>query len=44
MIVTLGKHKLARTVSRDAVTSPLRAPFTRYVGRGGPAEVHEETV
>jgi len=24
------------------VTSPLRAPFTRYTGTGGPAEVKEE--
>lgn len=25
------------------MTSPLRAPFTRYMGSGGPAEVVEET-
>jgi hypothetical protein len=41
--VTLGTHKLSRTLTKDAVTSPLRAPFTRYAGTGGPAEVHEET-
>lgn len=41
--VTLGTHKLSRTLSKDAVTSPLRAPFTRYAGTGGPAEVMEET-
>jgi len=41
--VTLGTHKLSRTLAKDAVTSPLRAPFTRYAGTGGPAEVHEET-
>lgn len=40
--VTLGTHKLSRTLSKDAVTSPLRAPFTRYAGTGGPAEVNEE--
>lgn len=40
--VSLGTHKLSRTLTKDAVTSPLRAPFTRYVGTGGPAEVHEE--
>jgi len=34
--------KLARLLSRDAVTSPLRAPFTRYDSPGGPAEVNEE--
>ncbi len=40
--VTLGTHKLSRTLTKDAVTSPLRAPFTRYAGSGGPAEVNEE--
>ncbi|BBZ45365.1 DUF1360 domain-containing protein [Mycobacterium parmense] len=40
--VTLGTHKLSRTLTKDAVTSPLRAPFTRYRGSGGPAEVMEE--
>jgi hypothetical protein len=40
--VTLGTHKLSRTLSKDAVTSPLRAPFTQYAGTGGPAEVDEE--
>jgi Protein of unknown function (DUF1360) len=41
-LITVGTHKLSRTISKDAVTSPLRAPFTRYVGTGGPAEVMEE--
>jgi hypothetical protein len=40
--VALGTHKLSRTLTKDAVTSPLRAPFTRYAGTAGPAEVHEE--
>jgi hypothetical protein len=40
--VTLGTHKLSRTLSKDAVTSPLRAPFTQYADTGGPAEVDEE--
>jgi hypothetical protein len=43
LTVTIGAHKLSRTVAKDAVTSPLRAPFTRYSGTGGPAEVMEET-
>lgn len=43
LIVTLGTHKLSRTLTKDAVTSPLRAPFTHYAGTGGPAEVNEET-
>jgi len=41
-LITVGTHKLSRTISKDAVTSPLRAPFTRYLGSGGPAEVSEE--
>lgn len=40
--VSLGTHKLSRTLTKDAVTSPLRAPFTQYAGTGGPAEVMEE--
>jgi hypothetical protein len=43
LTVTLGTHKLSRLLSKDAVTSPLRAPFAHYSGTGGPAEVHEET-
>lgn len=42
LLLTLGTHKLSRTISKDAVTSPLRAPFTRYADTGGPAEVMEE--
>jgi hypothetical protein len=41
-LITAGTHKLSRTISKDAVTSPLRVPFTRYRGPGGPAEVMEE--
>jgi uncharacterized protein DUF1360 len=41
-VIALGTHKLSRTLSKDAVTSPLRAPFTRYQETGGPAEVMEE--
>lgn len=43
LTVTLGSHKLSRTLSKDAVTSPIRAPFAHYAGTGGPAEVQEET-
>ncbi len=41
-LVALATAKASRLVTRDAVTSPLRAPFTRYEGAGGPAEVNEE--
>ncbi|TDO58828.1 uncharacterized protein DUF1360 [Kribbella sp. VKM Ac-2571] len=42
LLMTAGTHKLARLVSKDAVTSPLRMPFTRYREPGGPAEVMED--
>jgi hypothetical protein len=35
-------HKLARLLSKDAVMAPLRAPFTSFESRGGPAEVNEK--
>lgn len=31
-----------RTLTKDAITSPLRMPFTRFAGPAGPAELHEE--
>jgi hypothetical protein len=42
LLITAGTHKLARTLSKDAVTSPLRVPFARYSSTGGPAEVMED--
>jgi hypothetical protein len=41
-LVTLATHKLSRTLSRDSVTSPLRAPFARFEGPAGPGEVQEK--
>jgi|GEM_PF-279900 len=38
----VASHKVARTITKDKVTRPLRAPFTEHVGAGGPAEVAEE--
>lgn len=38
----VATHKLSRLLTRDPVTSPLRAPFTAYRGAAGPAEVDEE--
>src|SRR5690606_41186876 len=35
-------HKLSRLLAKDPVTSPIRAPFTRYKGVSGPAELREE--
>jgi len=42
LLLAAGTHKLSRTLTKDAITSPLRAPFTRYKQTGGPAEVMEE--
>ena len=42
VLVSIATHKLSRMVAKDSVTSPLRAPFTRYTEPGGAAEVNEE--
>lgn len=41
-LMTVATHKLARMIAKDPVTSPLRAPFTRFRGTSGPAELAEE--
>lgn len=38
----LATHQLGRLIAKDPVTSPLRAPFTRFEGTSGPAELQEE--
>jgi hypothetical protein len=38
----IATHRVTRTIAKDAVVSPLRAPFTTYAGLQGPAELHEE--
>jgi len=35
-------HKLSRTLAKDPVTSPLRAPFTTYEGVSAPSELSEQ--
>lgn len=35
-------HKLSRLLTKDPVTSPLRAPFASYEGTSGPAELADE--
>jgi hypothetical protein len=42
VLISIATHKLSRLLTKESVTSPLRAPFTRYEGVGGPAELHEE--
>jgi hypothetical protein len=41
ILIGTASHKLSRLVAKDKVTTFLRAPFTEYQGRGGPAEVEE---
>jgi hypothetical protein len=42
LLISVATHKLSRILAKDAVTSPLRAPFTRYQEPAGHAEVLEE--
>ncbi|MDG4767370.1 DUF1360 domain-containing protein [Solwaraspora sp. WMMD406] len=42
VLLSVATHKLSRVISKDAVTSPLRAPFTRYHEPIGGGEVAEE--
>jgi hypothetical protein len=41
-LVALATAKVSRLFTRDVVTSPLRAPFTKFKSAGGPAEVNED--
>ena len=43
-VVLLGvaTHKYSRLLTKDRVTSVLRAPFVRYQGDAGPGEVEED--
>ena len=40
-LVTVATHKASRLISKDRVTSAMRAPFTRYQHDDGPGEVSE---
>lgn len=40
--LTVATHRLSRTISKDPVTSPFRAPFMRYAGLQAAGELHEE--
>ncbi|HET9893878.1 MAG TPA: DUF1360 domain-containing protein [Streptosporangiaceae bacterium] len=35
-------HKLSRLITKDPVTSPLRAPFASFEGTSGPAELADQ--
>jgi Protein of unknown function (DUF1360) len=43
LLVGVASHKASRLLSKDKVTSPLRAPFTELEGKGGPAELEESS-
>lgn len=38
----LATFRASRLITEASVTAPLRAPFTRYAGSGGPGEVSEQ--
>jgi hypothetical protein len=42
VLLTVGTFRLARRIAKDPVTSPLRAPFARFQGASGEAELAEE--
>jgi hypothetical protein len=42
VLISIATHKLSRLLAKEAVTSPLRAPFTRYTEPAGAAELNEE--
>ncbi|HEX4723118.1 MAG TPA: DUF1360 domain-containing protein [Pseudonocardiaceae bacterium] len=41
VLLSIATHKLSRLLAKDAVTSPLRAPFTRYQEPAGDGELNE---
>ena len=41
-LLAVATHKISRQLAKDPVTSPLRAPFTRYSGTSAEAELDEE--
>lgn len=42
LLLTVASHKASRLISKDRVTSAIRAPFTRYEDSAGPGEVTEK--
>jgi hypothetical protein len=42
VLLSIATHKLSRLLSKDAITSPLRAPFTSYDHPIGSGEVMEQ--
>jgi hypothetical protein len=42
ILVACATHKLSRLITKDAITSPIRAPFTQFAGAAGEGELTEE--
>ena len=42
-LVGVATHKLSRMAAKDRVTIPFRTPFARFVEKGSPGEVEEES-
>jgi hypothetical protein len=42
VLLTVSTHRLSRTIAKDPITSPVRAPFTRYDGTQAAGELAEE--
>jgi hypothetical protein len=40
-LASVATFRFARLMAKDPVTSPLRAPFTRFEGTSGPSELRE---
>jgi hypothetical protein len=43
-LISIATHKVSRLIAKDPITSPIRAPFTRFVGQSGEAELSEEVI
>ncbi|MCA1850134.1 MAG: DUF1360 domain-containing protein, partial [Acidobacteria bacterium] len=43
LLIGVATHKLSRLITKDFVTSPLRAPFTEYKESAGAGEVNEKS-
>jgi hypothetical protein len=40
-LIGVASHKTSRTIAKDKVTAPLRAPFTEHEGDASPGELEE---
>jgi hypothetical protein len=40
-LLAVSTHKISRLLTKDAITSPLRAPVARFEGPAGEAELNE---